>query len=224
MKPDQIEPGTFVVPSDHNPWPVAGPVRPEEGAQPLLVDRDGQHRVPMLNLLQRVKLAPTVAVEGPVAAKKPARKHSLLPLWTVLVSLIVIGGGSASYIVLARKPTKAAVTRPVVVSGASATTPPPVPSPPPSPTPSTTPSIAPSPTPLTVSGLTGTPTASDPQSVTVTSPNGLWLRSSPTSVNRSNIISWMPLDSHVTVDSVGNFWWHGSFKGMTGYFASKYTQ
>jgi hypothetical protein len=69
-----------------------------------------------------------------------------------------------------------------------------------------------------------TPTTDHPQSVTITDASGLWLRSSPTSVNRSNIIGWMPKGAIVSVDQIGDFWWHGTYRGQAGYFASKYTQ
>ncbi|HSH31295.1 MAG TPA: hypothetical protein VK963_01370, partial [Candidatus Saccharimonadales bacterium] len=69
-----------------------------------------------------------------------------------------------------------------------------------------------------------TPTASNPQTVTVRSKNGLWLRSTPNSSNRRNIIGWIPDGAQVSVDQTGDFWWHGTYAGTTGYFASKYTQ
>jgi len=98
----------------------------------------------------------------------------------------------------------------------------------PTPTPSESPSPSPSPTPstvpVTVTLPTTTPTTSNPQAVKVTSSSGLWLRSTPSSVNRSNIIGWMPKGAVVSVDQEGSFWWHGTYNGRSGYFASSYTQ
>jgi hypothetical protein len=60
--------------------------------------------------------------------------------------------------------------------------------------------------------------------VTVKNPSGLWLRSSQDSSKKSNIIAWMPNGAKVSVDSIGNFWWHGTYNGKTGYFAVNYTK
>jgi len=37
-------------------------------------------------------------------------------------------------------------------------------------------------------------------------------------------MGWMPKGATVSVDTTGDFWWHGTYKGQPGYFASKYTQ
>jgi hypothetical protein len=222
MKPDNIEPGTFVAPNAENPWPVAEPVKPEEGAEPLLADRDTVHRVPKLNLLQKVPSEPVVVPVAPAENVSAApRKKSLLPVWLALAVVVLLGGGAAGYVVYVKKPAPVMVVRSTPSPTAT-----PTPSPTETPTPSPSPSAMPTPStaPQTVTGLTATPTAGHPQNVTVTSKSGLWLRSSPTSVNQSNVIGWMPDGSTVSVDSIGSFWWHGTYRGIHGYFASKYTQ
>jgi hypothetical protein len=223
MKPDNIEPGTFVAPNAENPWPVAGPVKPDEGVEPLLPDRDNVHRIPKLNLLQKVGAEPVVVPVLVPAEGVPvvARKKSLLPVWMALAAVVLLGGGTAGYVVYTKKPAPVAVVRstpsPTALPTPSPTA---VATPSPSPTATPTPSVAPQ----TVTGLTATPTAGHPQNVTVTSKSGLWLRSSATSINQSNVIGWMPNGSTVSVDSIGSFWWHGTYRGTSGYFASKYTQ
>lgn len=93
-------------------------------------------------------------------------------------------------------------------------------------TPTTTPAETPTPTPTpqTVATPAATPSTGTPQTVTVQADHGLWLRSSPDSSNRSNIISWMPTNAQISVDQTGDFWWHGTYNGTPGYFASKYTK
>jgi hypothetical protein len=34
----------------------------------------------------------------------------------------------------------------------------------------------------------------------------------------------MPDGAQISVDQTGDFWWHGTYKGKAGYFASTYTQ
>ncbi|HUD10843.1 MAG TPA: SH3 domain-containing protein [Candidatus Saccharimonadia bacterium] len=219
MKPDQIEPGTFVAPNVENPWPVAPPAKPAEGVEPIKLDRDNGHRVPALNLLQKVVTEPVPAAV-PVAAAAGKKKTPLVAILGIAVLGVVAAAGV--YVAVARKPQPVTtVVRPSATPKAS-----PTPTPSPSPTPSATPSPTPSPTPVaaTVTAPVTAPTASNPQAVTVTSKSGLWLRSSPTSVNQSNVIGWMPNGAVVSVDSVGSFWWHGTYRGTKGYFASKYTQ
>ena len=159
--------------------------------------------------------APAAAAGTQVARPKRGR----VVIVAVLALLVLAGGGAAAIVFVLKRPAQVAVHTPT-----------PTPSPTPLPTPSPTPSPAPSPTPSatpaaqTITAPAQTPTADHPQAVTITDNSGLWLRSSPTSVNRSNIIGWMPKDAQVSVDSTGDFWWHGTYKGTAGYFASKYTQ
>jgi hypothetical protein len=177
---------------------------------------DGSVKAPHINVLADkfgVPKAAASAVEGAGKSKKP------LVIAVVVSTVLVLSGVTAAFVVLRPKPAPVAVTTP-------SPTPSPTPSVTPSPTPSATPVPTPVPTPAPALALTVptvAPTSSHPQSSVVTSSSGLWLRSSPTSVNKSNIIGWMPKGSTVSVDSIGDFWWHGAYKGQAGYFASKYT-
>jgi hypothetical protein len=74
-----------------------------------------------------------------------------------------------------------------------------------------------------VTAPTVAPTVDHPQAVIVKSPSGLWLRSSPDSSSRNNIIGWMRNGATVSVDATGDFWWHGTYAGQAGYFAVSYT-
>jgi hypothetical protein len=210
----QMPPGSVAQPNGETPAPAPAP-KPADGSF-IAWSSTGESKAPLLNLVFPV--SPPLVPEAVVA--KAAGKF---PVWPVAVGAVVllVGAGGGYYWVFMRHPAQ-----PVAVA-----TPTPTPSPSasatPTPTPSPTPTPTPSPTPtpqLTIQAPTTTPTADHPQSLRVTSNSGLWLRSSPTSVNRSNIIGWMPNGATVSVDQVGDFWWHGTYKGQAGYFASKYTQ
>jgi len=230
MKPDEIPPGTHVEPNPENPWPVAEVAKADGTPSPLLTDRDQEHRVPKLNLLTGNPLDEPAPVAAPVAPAAEAvavpgdvvKKRNMTPWWIgVAVVILVLAGGTGYLIVSKHKAAPVAVASPRPTPSASAT---PSPSPSPSPTPSPSPSPSATPAPQTVTVPTVAPTSSHPQSVTITSKSGLWLRSSPTSVNQSNVIGWMPDGAQISVDSTGSFWWHGIYNGKAGYFASKYTQ
>lgn len=229
MKPDEIPPGTVAQPSTDNPWPVAVAVKPDGSVDPFFNDRDQEHRVPKLDVLHGTPVEPPIVValapDGPdpetAVPPQAETKPRHIALWWVGVTIVVVLLAGASVYMLASKhqatPKQVSTPRPT-----PSATPSPTPSPAPSPSPSATP--VPTPVPQTVTVPTVAPTASHPQVVTITSKSGLWLRSSPTSVNQSNVIDWMPDGAQISVDSTGSFWWHGTYNGKTGYFASKYTQ
>lgn len=154
--------------------------------------------------------------------------HHRVWLATAGIAAMLTGaGGAAVYDVLTPPAQVAQVTR--EVKATPLPTAKPVVTPSPSPAASPTPVATPAPTPApsaatTVTAPAVTPTAEKPQTVTVTSKNGMWFRSTPTSVNNDNIIGWLPNGAQISVDEVGDFWWHGTYKGKTGYFASKHTQ
>jgi hypothetical protein len=189
--------------------PVSKPL--PDHVEPLVLDRDPTFkRVVQPNLL----LVRAKPVPGP---------RRVWPVAAVAIGVLAIASGAGTFVFLQGQPARVAVTTP----RPSAT---PTPKPTPTPTPSATPTPTPSPTPVatpvpeTVTAPAVTPTAEHPQAVKITSKSGLWLRSSPTSVNRSNIIGWMPNGATINVDNVGDFWWHGTYKGQAGYFAVKFTQ
>ena len=206
-------PGAVAQPTEYvPPQPSAESPKPEGDV--ITWTADGSFKAPELNLLRDIPLKPIEAVVPTPVAPSSHKPMYLVIGGVVLVALI----GAGAFLMLHKNP---AVT-------VAVTTPSPTPSSTTSPTPSptATPSTTPSPTAtpaLAVTQPTVTPTASHPQSSTVTSASGLWLRSSATSVDRSNIIGWMPKGAVVSVDSIGPFWWHGTYKGRSGYFASKYT-
>jgi hypothetical protein len=192
--------------------PVPTPASPAlpEHAEPLVLDRDPAFkRVVQPNLLPPRSERPRVRRRGRVLL--------------VAGAVLVVGAGVAAggYALLSRRPAPVAVATPTPSPTRT-----PSPTPPPTATPSSTPlpTPTPPPPPQTVTAPAATPTADHPQAVKITSSSGLWLRSSPTSVNRGNIIGWMPNGATISVDSVGDFWWHGVYRGQPGYFAVKYTQ
>lgn len=179
--------------------------------------------------------APPVILLHPdehLPAKAPAKGHKLvLLLVSTGLVLMLSGGGAAAYYSLRPSAAPAVHVTP---------SPTPKPTPSPSPTDSPTPSASPSPSitleaspspspspaaaPVEVTAPSTAPTAAHPQIVTVKSPSGLWLRSTASSANKSNIIGWLPNGAQVSVDSIGDFWWHGTYSGKTGYFAVSYTK
>ncbi|GAC1371346.1 MAG: hypothetical protein NVSMB39_5030 [Candidatus Saccharimonadales bacterium] len=176
--------------------------------------------------------APAVVLLHPdehLPAPVPAKGHKFVLLAvSVGIFLMLSGGGAAAYFAL--RPAAS-----VIVPALATPTPPrtPIPSPFASPSPTVSPSptpvptLSPSPTPSSVLGVTAPtapPSADNPQMVTVTNSAGLWLRSTPNSQNKSNIIAWMPKGAQVSVDQTGDFWWHGAYQGKTGYFAVSYTK
>jgi hypothetical protein len=175
---------------------------------------------PMLNLLKagEAVVAPPVkpAAEPAVAA---VHKRKLWPVVAVVVvALVGLGGvGYAWY-------SKNQAAKPLAQATPTVTpTPVATPASTPTATPTPTPTPSPAPVPQEVTAPAVAPTAEHPQSVTVTSKSGLWLRSTPNSSNKSNIVGWLPNGAQVSVDQVGDFWWHGSYSGKTGYFAVNYT-
>lgn len=187
-----------------------------------LKERDQLRKSPMINLLKIDEEEPVqaaLAPQEPVATPPAAPKQSKTLLITaIIITITVIASASAYFFIMSsRKPS-------VVVNSSPAPTITPTPSETPttSPTPEVTP-ISES-APATVTVPTITPTSDHPQMVTVQAKSGLWLRSSPTSINQKNVIGWMPNNAQVSVDQIGDFWWHGTYAGNTGYFASKYTQ
>ncbi len=179
---------------------------------------------PLVNLLKPVDgpavVIPPAAATPAEPVRAPGKRQKIVVAGIVAVALLAVGGGAyAWYANNQAKPVAVAPTptsTPTPTPGAT-----PVPTPTPSPTPS--PSPTPTPAPQEVSAPVVAPTTDHPQTVTVKSPSGLWLRSTPNSSNKKNIIGWMPSGAQVSVDQVGDFWWHGSYGGKTGYFAVNYT-
>jgi hypothetical protein len=220
MKPNFIPPpGTIAPPKKYVP-PPEGEKEPVSAGERIDWTSDGSSKRPLIDLLHpqapAEEASATAAV--PVAAAPVAKRK--VPVALIAVAAVVVAAGA--YAALARPWAGKPVVAPISSPSASAS-PSPAPSPAPSPTPSPTPNPTPSPE-LTITAPTTAPTADHPQTLTVTSKSGLWLRSSPTSVNKSNVIGWMPNGAQVSVDATGDFWWHGTYKSTAGYFASKYTQ
>lgn len=202
-------PGAVAQPTEYVPPPPSAEPIKHEGDL-IAWTADGSFKAPVLNLLRDIPLKP-IAVVPPASVASSGRKL-LFAIIGGIVFLALVGGGA--FLVLPKKPAPVViVTAPSLrpVPGASAT-----PSPTVTPSPTATPALA-------VTQPTVAPTAGHPQSSTVTSTSGLWLRSSATSIDQSNIIGWMPKGAVVSVDSIGPFWWHGTYNGRSGYFASKYT-
>jgi hypothetical protein len=150
--------------------------------------------------------------------------RKLMPLAIAAALVVVSGGGAGAYYMLKNQPAPesglvAATATPTVAPTAS-----PTPAVTPAPTAAPTPAPTPAPAPQEVTAPAVAPTADHPQMVPVTSSSGLWLRSSPSSASKKNIIGWLPKGAQVSVDSVGSFWWHGTYNGKTGYFAVNYTK
>jgi len=202
--------------------PPAPAVHSEASAVTPVSERMGTaNTAPMFNLLK-----PPADPEGAASAVKPEaapvaaelpRPHKRWPAM-VVVAVAVVGLGTVGYLWFSRnQPAK-----PIAKAPATATpTPTPVPTATPVPA---TPTPSPTPVPEQVTAPAVTPTAEHPQEVTVTSGSGLWLRSTPNSSNKSNIVGWLPNGAHVSVDQVGDFWWHGTYNGRSGYFAVSYTK
>lgn len=191
-----------------------------------VAERDPNHLVPKMNLLDRPEPVagnsrPSLAHE-PVKLKPHSRKVSVVILGIVAVALGA--GGAAAYDSVTPGPIIARATPTPAAPATPTPTATPSPAPTVTPTPIATPSPTPAQAPAEVTAPTVTPTKDNPQEVTVTSKSGIWLRNSPSSANRSNIIGWIPNGATVSVDEVGDFWWHGTYKGRPGYFAVKYTQ
>lgn len=169
------------------------------------------------NLLPAVAQVPEV----PKPAPDQAPKKSSVPLALVVAAILVLAiSGTGGYLIISGHKTPKPVARVTPKPKSTPAPAPPTPTPPP-PVVTPPPVIAAA---QTVSVPTVAPTSDHPQAVTVQSKSGLWLRSSPDSSSRANIISWMPNNATVSVDQIGDFWWHGTFNGTIGYFASKYTQ
>lgn len=191
-------------------------------AAAYLKEGDQLRKSPMINLLKIDEEEPVqaaLAPQEPVATPPAALKQSKTLLITaMIITITVIASASAYFFIMSsRKPS-------VVINSSPAPTITPTPTE--TPTTSPIPEVTPIPesAPATVTVPTVTPTSDHPQMVTVQAKSGLWLRSSPTSINQKNVIGWMPNNAQVSVDQIGDFWWHGTYAGNTGYFASKYTQ
>jgi hypothetical protein len=235
MNPDEIPPGTHVEPNPENPWPVAEAVKPDDSTEAFFKDRDIEHRVPRVDLLHGTPVEPPIAGTPPSAPAVPTsqvvdkkteagKPRNMAPWWAGVTAVIVVLAAAMTYILLSKHNSVVSLS-PTPRSTPSATsTPSPSPTPSLSPSPSPTPTPSATPVPQTVTVPTVAPSSSHPQQVTITSKSGLWLRNSPTSVNQSNVIDWMPDGAQVSVDAIGSFWWHGTYQGKAGYFASKYTQ
>lgn len=163
-----------------------------------------------------VVLAANGAVAGP---PPPVKKHKKLALIIGAVLVVLVAGGGAAYALYGHP------AQPVAVAPAQSTpSPSPTIAPTPTPTPTPLPTPAATPVPAEVTAPAAAPTVDRPQAVKVTVKSGLWLRSTPDSSNQKNVIGWMPNGATVSVDSVGSFWWHGTFNGRAGYFAVNYTK
>jgi hypothetical protein len=216
-----IPPGSVAEPPEDKPSIGEAGKETSEGER---VDwkADGSTPPPKLNLLNDKTPTPPPPAQ-PVATPPSVAPQRRRNMWVpVLVVILLLGGGAAGYVVLFKKPPEQPVAKTTPTPTPLST---PTPTPTPSPTPSPTATPTPTPTPAqTVTAPTQTPTKEHPQAVKITSKSGLWLRSSATSINRDNIIGWMPDGATISVDAVGDFWWHGVYKGQAGYFASKYTE
>ncbi len=199
------------------------PEAPEVGetAAATRMDGEGGFGAPTLNLLHPSDSQPEALVAA-VAAVDPETKPKGR-VWRGAVAAVAVvaalgGGGYYLYAQTTAQP-KVAVASPTPSLAVT-----------PSPTPTSTPAATPSPTPTpipaaaNVTAPAAVPTSDHPQAVTVKSPSGLWLRSSASSSNKQNIIGWIPNGGTVSVDAVGEFWWHGTYGGKVGYFASNYTK
>ena len=184
-------------------------------ALPKEPDNESAPRINLLGHEEPAAEVPPLAASAHVSAA-PASKHvNRIAVVGVIVAVLALTG--AGLFLVFRKnsqPQPKAQTSPTPVVT-------PTPTPAPSP-PSTAPPLPDAPTTVSVPAVA--PTSDHPQTVTVQSKSGLWLRSTPDSSSRANIIGWIPNNAQVSVDKIGDFWWHGTYKGQAGYFASKYTQ
>ena len=198
--------------------PSAAIVGPSE---PIVIDRDPTaHRVVEINLMKDA-LPTEQAAPAPVV--KSVKRSNMAAM--VVAGVVVMAAlGAAYYLASTRSQLTAKVSHLPTPAPTLVTSPSPTVA---AVTPTVTPvaTVAPVPTsaPTSVSAPAVAPSSGHPQSVVVKSPSGLWLRSTPDSSSRSNIIGWMPDGASVSVDQVGDFWWHGSYGGQAGYFAVSYT-
>ena len=180
----------------------------------LFTNREGMEDEPL------IVGAAAATASVPTNVRAGHRRGIAIGLGALLLALLA--GGAGVYAVHSSRQATASPTAVAVLPKAT-----PIATSSPTPSPSPPPSVTPTPVtvvPQTVSAPAIAPTADHPQPVVVTSKSGLWLRSSATSVNSKNIISWIPNGASVSVDATGEFWWHGSYGGKTGYFASTFTQ
>ena len=176
----------------------------------------------------------------PVEAPATHGHRLVLLLITAGVLMVLSGGGAAAY--FSFRPAPAAVTETPTVtptptpSPSESATPEPTPEPTPTPLPTGSVPYGSTPTPAPTPKMAGvlsasdvpapevTPSASDPQIVTVQNKSGLWLRSTADSSSKNNIVAWVPNGAQMSVDSLGDFWGHGTYNGKSGYFAVSYTK
>lgn len=223
--PDIINRSAAPVEQPVAPVPVASVAEPAPAADvkntPAESAKMGYGKTaPILNLLKpNDVLEPGVAKPNPPLPTETVHKHKLWPAVTA-VTLALAGLGGVAYMWYANNRET-----PPVAQVSPTPSPSPTSTPTPTPTPSSTVSPTPSPTPApqAVTAPVVAPTTDNPQTVTVTAKSGLWLRSTPNSSSKRNIIGWMAQGSQVSVDQVGDFWWHGTYKGKSGYFAVNYT-
>lgn len=204
---------------------AAGSPVPAGGVMQFADKPSGGVKAPQFNLLHPQELAgaPVPAATGTSGAAKPKHGHRLAVV-VIVLAVLLAGGGAAGYMLYVRpNATQVAVSTPAPTPTPTAT-PTPTPSPTETPTPTPSPSPAPTPEQVTVTAPAAVPTVEHPQTVTVKSKSGLWHRSTPSSANQKNVIGWIPYNAQVSVDATGDFWWHGTYNGKSGYFAVNYTK
>lgn len=200
------------------PVVVAPPQRGTEPPTPqATVPMSAAAVVPSFNLLAPNALPGEAVAAVPAALGAPNKRNTCGPLIAGICIVLLAGGGAtASYMI-----SKNTAHKPVVLKAAPSATATPAATP--QPTPETTPTPSQVPSQVTVTAPAAAPTVAHPQAVTVKSRSGLWLRSTPNSSDQKNVIGWIPFNGVVSVDAVGDFWWHGTFSGKSGYFAVNYT-
>ncbi len=198
--------------------PVEKPIAGSIGGMVKASDKMGNlNSVPLVNLLG--SRAPDEA-PLPAEVSPSAKNHWRGRLVFLGVGLLVTGGAASGWVWLRLHQPVKPVTPLVRVTPTAS--PLPTVRPTATSTPEPTPTIAPAPQEVTAPATT--PTTDHPQTVVVRSASGLWLRSTPNSSSKANIIGWMPNGAQVSVDQVGDFWWHGTYGGKVGYFAVNYTR
>lgn len=221
-----IPPGSVAAPMAGQP--SVGEATVPSGGNVIAWTSSSESVRPLINLARdwHPTAALTPSVAAPPNGMTSTRRYRVLAriAMAAVVVLLLAGAGYAAVTFATYQHNKPAPTRASAVA-VSTPTPSHMPTSTPMATPaaSPTPSPIPSATPTTVSAPAAKPTTGHPQQVKVQAVHGLWLRSSPTSVNNSNIIGWMPDGAEVSVDSAGSYWWHGSYDGKAGYFASSFT-
>ena len=202
------------------PVVVAPPQRGSEPPAPqATVPMSAAAVVPSFNLLAPNALPGEAVAVVPAAVAAPNKRNMSGPLIAgICIALLAGGGATAIYMI-----SKNTAHKPVIVKAIPSAPPAATPTATPLPTPEATPTPRQVPAQVTVTAPAVAPTVDHPQAVTVKSRSGLWLRSTPNSSDQKNVIGWIPFNGVVSVDAVGDFWWHGTFSGKSGYFAVNYT-